>query len=96
MKSVKEELKGEDIVFVYLTGPSSPMKTYENMIPDIPGEHYRLSGDQWKYVGNRFRVTGIPHYVLVDKTGKVTDPQYNGWQEAKAIKADLLELIGGK
>lgn len=96
MKSVKEELKGEDIVFVYLTGPSSPMKTYENMIPDIPGEHYRLSGDQWKYVGNQFRVTGIPHYVLVDKTGKVTDPQYNGWQEAKAIKADLLELIGGK
>lgn len=96
MKSVKEDLKDKDIVFVYLTGPSSPVKTYENMIPDIPGEHYRLSGEQWKYVGNQFQITGIPRYVLVDRTGKIIDRQYNGWQEAKAIKDDLLKLIGGK
>lgn len=96
MKSMKEELKDRDIVFVYLTGPSSPVKTYENMIPDIAGEHYRLSGEQWKYIGNQFQITGIPRYVLVDRTGKIVDRQYNGWQEAKAIKADLLKLIGEK
>lgn len=96
MKSMKEELKGRDIVFVYLTGPSSPMKTYENMIPDIAGEHYRLSGEQWKYIGNQFQISGIPRYILVDRTGKIVDRQYNGWKEAKAIKADLLKLTGEK
>ncbi len=96
MKPVKEELKDKDIVFVYLTGPSSPEKTFENMIPDIPGEHYRLSGEQWKYVGSQFQITGIPRYILVDREGKIVDRQYNGWQEAKAIKADLLKLIGEK
>ena len=96
MKPVKEELKDKEIVFVYLTGPSSPVKTYENMIPDIAGEHYRLSGEQWKYICEQFQITGIPRYILVDRNGKVTNSQYDGWKEAPAIKADMLNLIDGK
>ncbi|MFD1616268.1 TlpA family protein disulfide reductase [Gelatiniphilus marinus] len=71
MKPLKEELKDKDLVFVYITNPSSPEKTYKNMIPDIKGEHYRVSQDEWNYLASKFKITGIPHYTLVNKKGEV-------------------------
>jgi thiol-disulfide isomerase/thioredoxin len=73
MKPLKEELKNEKIKFVYLTNPTSPKTTWETMIPDIDGEHYYLTQDEWNTIAARFKVSGIPHYVLVDKTGKVAN-----------------------
>jgi thiol-disulfide isomerase/thioredoxin len=73
MKPLKEELKNEKIKFVYLTYPSSPKTTWETMIPDIDGEHYYLTQDEWNTIASRFKVSGIPHYVLVDKSGKVVN-----------------------
>lgn len=64
------ELKDENIVFVYLTGESSPLGTWRNMIPDIKGNHYRMSKEQWEYVTDQFGIQGIPSYVLADKSGK--------------------------
>ncbi|MFB9051590.1 TlpA family protein disulfide reductase [Formosa undariae] len=71
MKPMKEELKDKDVVFVYITDQSSPEKTYNNMIPQIKGEHYRVSNDEWNYLKIKFNITGIPHYTLVDKEGTV-------------------------
>lgn len=42
------------------------------MVANIPGEHYRFPKKQWDAVGDKFGITGIPSYVLVDKTGKAT------------------------
>lgn len=42
------------------------------MLPDIKGEHYRFSQDQWDAVCAKFNIRGIPAYVLADKTGKAT------------------------
>ena len=72
-KAMKTSLKERDIVFVYLTNQSSPEQTYNNMIPDIGGEHYRLSDDQWRVLSSRFGVNGIPHYLIVNKAGDVVD-----------------------
>jgi thiol-disulfide isomerase/thioredoxin len=71
MKPLKEEMKDKDLVFVYITNPSSPQRTWELLIPDIHGEHYYLTQDEWNIMAARFKVSGIPHYVLVDKKGKV-------------------------
>ncbi|MFL9830836.1 TlpA disulfide reductase family protein [Flavobacterium sp. ST-87] len=75
IKTLKEEMKDKDIVFVYLTNQSSPEKTYSAMIPEIKGEHYRLSTDDWNYLAGKFNVSGIPHYVLVGKNGEVINPK---------------------
>lgn len=64
------ELKNDNIVFVYITGDSSPLGTWRTMIPDIKGDHYRLSDEQWNTVCEQFGIEGIPSYVLVDKEGK--------------------------
>ena len=71
---LKDEMENENVAFVYITGESSPLGTWENMIPGIKGEHYRVSGDQWKYLCKKFSITGIPHYMLVDKDGNIVNP----------------------
>jgi thiol-disulfide isomerase/thioredoxin len=71
IKPLKEELKNKDIEFVYITNQTSHVSTWNAMIPDIRGEHYRLETDEWNYLASKFNISGIPHYVLVDKQGKV-------------------------
>jgi thiol-disulfide isomerase/thioredoxin len=71
MKPLKEELQDEDIEFVYITNPTSPADTWNMMIPDIKGEHYRVEQDEWNHFASRFNISGIPHYLLVDKNGTV-------------------------
>ncbi len=68
---LKEELNDKDVVFVYITNQSSPEKTWEIRMPKIKGEHYRLTKDEWNILSEKFQIGGIPHYVLVDKNGKV-------------------------
>lgn len=70
---LKDEMEDEDVAFVYITGETSPVNTWENMIPGIKGDHYRLSKAQWSYLRDTYKVTGIPHCMLVDKTGALVD-----------------------
>lgn len=93
MKPMKAELKGEDVVFVYITNPTSPLKTYNNMIPQIKGQHYRVSQDQWNYLKQKFNITGIPHYTLVDKEGKVIKKKIRFSSSAHQFKKIIEEQL---
>jgi thiol-disulfide isomerase/thioredoxin len=90
MKPLKEELDGLDIAFVYLTGPSSPRNTWENMITDIRGNHYYLSGDEWNHLSAHFNISGIPHYVLVGKGGEVINQRLR-FNDNTQLKNLLME-----
>lgn len=92
IKPLKEELVGEDIVFIYITGPTSPLGTWANMIPDIKGEHYRVSNDEWKYLSSKFNIIGIPHYMLVGKNGEMINPNFGHMGNAE-LKAELLKRV---
>lgn len=93
IKPLKEELEGKDIVFVYITGPSSPEGTWNNMIPDINGEHYRVNEDEWSNLSNKFNVRGIPHYVLVDKMGAVAKNNGMPTHNLAALKSMFEEFL---
>ncbi len=71
IKPLKEELADKNVAFVYITNQSSPQATYNNMIPDIKGEHYRLSTDEWNVLSGRFQISGIPHYMVAGKDGRI-------------------------
>jgi thiol-disulfide isomerase/thioredoxin len=73
IKPLKAELANKNIVFVYITNPTSPEKTYNDMIPNIKGEHFRVSKDEWNFLVQKFNIYGIPHYALVDKYGKIVN-----------------------
>jgi len=90
--SLKEEMKDKDVAFVYLTNQSSPEGTWSGMIPNIKGEHYRLSTDEWNYLSSKFNITGIPHYVLVNKKGEVVNPKL-GFMSNESIKKVIEEQM---
>jgi len=92
IKPLKEELAGKDVVFVYITNQTSPQNTWSNMIPDIKGEHYRVSNDEWNFLTAMFNVSGIPHYVLVGKTGEIINPNL-GHVDNGMLKTELEKYI---
>jgi thiol-disulfide isomerase/thioredoxin len=92
IKSVKAEMEGKDVVFVYITDQSSPETTWKNFIPDIKGEHYKVSTDEWNYFSSQFNISGIPHYVLVGKSGKVINSNL-GQIDNESLKAKFDELL---
>lgn len=69
LATIKESLANEDIQFVYITSSRSRPAKWQQMIADIPGEHYYLTGPQFDYLMKRYESEGIPTYVLYDKTG---------------------------
>lgn len=91
MASMKEALKDKEIVYLYITGDSSPQKTWENMIPDIPGEHYRLTRAQWDYLSQNLGIRGVPTYFIIDREGNIKFKQ-TGFPGVAKMKAELLKV----
>ena len=70
IKPLKEEMKGKDIVWLYLTGETSPLNTWMVTYPTISGEHYRVSEAQWNFWYKTYGIEGIPTYMIYDRQGK--------------------------
>lgn len=89
---VKEELKGKDIVYLYLATENSPLKTWEQKIPDIKGEHYRVTEEQWNYWSAKFKIEGVPSYMIIGKDGNPTHFQV-GFMGVEKMKELLLKEL---
>ena len=63
------ELSAEDIVWIYIADESSDPDEYEQLKSGIKGIHYRLDRYQMDAIYDRFRVEGIPYYIIVDREG---------------------------
>ena len=87
-----EMMKDKDIVYVYLTGETSPKGTWENMIPDIHGEHFRVTDEQWSYLMDSFSIRGVPTYLLVDREGNITY-KTTGFPGTDKMKEELLKTL---
>ena len=72
MAPLKEELKGKDIRFVYITSPTSPLTTWQEMIKSIDGDHYYLTAEQYNYILGKYESNGIPTYAIYNKNGGQT------------------------
>ena len=68
----KQELKGKNIQFVYITSPTSPLATWQEMIKDIDGDHYYLTKEQYSYILKHYESEGIPTYAIYDTEGQQT------------------------
>ena len=91
MKSIlpmKEEMKGKDVVFLYLTGETSPLAMFTKTYPTITGEHYRVSGDQWKYICTTHDIPAIPTYMVFDRQGKQIS-KHRAFPGMDALRKDI-------
>lgn len=93
MAPLKEELKDKDIVYIYIASESSPEDTWENMISELKGEHYRLNERQSGYLMKVFGVEGVPTYLIVDPEGNICWKE-TGFPGSETMKTELLKAMG--
>ena len=72
MAPMKEQMKGQNVQFVYIASPSSPSTTWQEMIKDIDGDHYYLTEEQNHYILQHYESSGIPTYAIYDTKGHQT------------------------
>lgn len=89
---VKKEFEGKDVVFLYLAGENSPKGAWEQMIPDIKGEHYRVTAEQWNYWEGKFGIQGVPSYMILSKDGTPVHFQI-GFMGAEKMKEMIQEEL---
>lgn len=95
MAPLKKEWKDKDIVYIYIAGENSPEGAWKNMIPDIPGEHFRITQLQWDYLSKELGVSGVPTYIFVDKNGNMVH-KVVGFPGVDEIKKQLQKAMGAK
>ncbi|TFF36128.1 TlpA family protein disulfide reductase [Mucilaginibacter psychrotolerans] len=73
-KKLQQQFTGKPVVFLYL-GMQCSKDSWQKTIKaqNMKGEHYLLSKDEDLILSKMFRVNGIPHYGLVDRSGKIYD-----------------------
>ena len=92
MDIIKDQYKNKNIVFVYITNGSSPLEIWDKKINSIPGEHYYVNADEWKYLMESLGFNGIPSYVIFDTKGKISNKftSYPGSVEMQKMIEKLI------
>lgn len=89
MKPLKDELKDKGVIFVYLTNGSSSKPLWDSKIKGIGDEQYYLSDGEWDHILNSFNFTGIPSYLIYNKTGQLIH-KFTGFPGIDTIR-DMIE-----
>lgn len=92
-EKVLQEIKGENIVILYITDSTSPRKLWEQKIKLIEGEHYYLTSYEFNSILESNGLTGIPSYLFYDKNGNLLSKTqgYPGQIKMKEMIKDLLQ-----
>jgi thiol-disulfide isomerase/thioredoxin len=95
-KRLKENLKGDNIVFVYLAckcSENSWKSTITNK--EIDGVNLLLSNEDYTILTKRYRISGIPHFLLINKKGEIVNDNAPRPSNEKS-KTAIVELLKEK
>lgn len=90
-REAKADFYEKDVVFVYLTNSSSPIKLWEEKIKGIGSNHYYLTDEQWVYLMDEHDFSGIPSYLLYSKKGELSK-KFTGYPGNDAV----VEMINSE
>ena len=93
MRPLRESMADKDIVYIYLTGPTSPELVWRGAVSGMHGIHYRLSKSQWDYLCKSYGITGIPGYLVIGYDGKLL-ARYVGFPGVDVLRKDLMRAMG--
>lgn len=95
--SIKMQEMFNDVEFYYLCSQSNE-DTWHNVIKQyqISGTHILLTEEQFDYMKGEFEIEGVPHYILIDKNGKIDFNDYPGCKTDEVIEAKLKRLKTNK
>lgn len=95
MAPMKEQMKGSNVKFVYITSNTSPFNTWKEMITDIPGDHYYLTLEQYRHLLRTYESNGIPTYAIYNSEGTRTY-KVIGLPQVEEIKTEIEKALGMK
>ena len=92
-KKIKEQFKGKDVVFVYISSDRD-QRAWRNGVStlNIKGENYLTSPKVWNDYNTLFNVRTIPRYILIDKEGNVVSDNAKR-PSNPGIVADINNLL---
>ncbi|TDQ06921.1 TlpA family protein disulfide reductase [Pedobacter metabolipauper] len=92
LRSAMEKENADNVVFLYLCVQSDE-QSWKSMIAKlkIGGEHLLLNDDQYSNLKQAYKITGVPHYLIVDQKGNVVLNDAMGPEDA-AVKVKLTTL----
>lgn len=91
---LQDIFKGKDVAFVYLCCRSQE-NLWKAKISELKlaGSHYLLTNDQYNVMAGKFNITGLPHYVLIDRKGRIVNKNAPTPFQKEAIVKELDKLL---
>lgn len=90
--ALKQKLKGKDIVFVYFGyNDKEPAWLKARSQLEIEGEHYLLDEKMVKEAEELFGINGIPHYAIVNRSGKIISRRAD---RPSGVYKQLIDALG--
>lgn len=95
-KKLHKTLDTDDVEFVYLC-VKSKKEDWETKMAEynLEGSHYLLNDSQYDILSAKFNISGIPHYVLIDKEGNIVDdkaPRPGSGEEIRVLLEKYMNL----
>mgnify|MGYP001028719557 FL=1 len=93
---LKEKLAGQPVDFVCITSADqSPEQVAADFIAkhNITGRQIRLKPEEWNILSAKYRINGIPHYMIVGRDGRVVDPHCRDYGSESLVPL-LLKAAG--
>jgi thiol-disulfide isomerase/thioredoxin len=90
-KSLMDEFKTKNVAFIFICLDSDE-KSWKAALSklSLKGQHYYLSKEQSTDFKSLFEINGIPHYILIDKAGAISE---NRTLRPSMIKDKLDNLL---
>lgn len=89
---LEKELHDKDVVFLAVSIDKSE-ESWRKIINDkkLKGVHLLADNEFESQIVKLYNITGVPHYMLIDKNGKISDN--NAKRPSMGVKEDILKLL---
>ncbi|TFF40237.1 TlpA family protein disulfide reductase [Mucilaginibacter psychrotolerans] len=93
-KKLRDKFLNQEVVFLYLCVQSEE-RAWRGVIAnlDIQGEHILLNNKQYQTLSKKFALNGIPHYVLIDKNGRIKNDNASRPSDRQTA-IEITQLLG--
>lgn len=92
-KKLHEKLKDQPVAFLYIVVNDSEERWKEGIENfELEGYHWYPTESQEQIMRNQFQIEGIPRYLLIDKNGKIVNPDASRPGSSKTYE-DIMKLL---
>ena len=94
MEPLHREFMQKGVKFLFVTGDkASPLNRWLPMIKTMPGIHYRVTNETYRYlIDEHFRMAGLPYYLIVDRRGNIVY-RHAGFEGCDKIREILQQQL---